>query len=143
MPPTYHTSTFSEESKRQGFVTIISPLKGGPRASEEEEKAAVPLVNDTIPIHADFLMGASIIPIGKKHSWKVGGGVASKKTNRNVYVHLTTAKGGRSKLQLEGTSDLVVHEGDAFVVTGINEGDELIFKSVGVDEAEVIVLDSD
>lgn len=143
MPPTYHTSTFSDESKRQGFVTIISPLKGGPRASAEEEKTAVPLVNDTIPIHADFLMGASIIPVGKKHSWKVGGGVVAKKSSRNVYVHLITAKGGRSKLHLEGRDDLLVNEGDAFTIRGVNDGDELMFESIGADEAEVVVLDSD
>lgn len=143
LPPTYHTSTFSEEAKRQGFVTIISPLKGGPAANAEQEKAAVPLVNDTIPIHADLLMGASIIPVGNRHTWKVGAGVVGKKTNRNVYVHLTTAKSGTSKLQLEGKDDLLIKAGDAFMISGVNDGDELTFKSVGVDEAEVVVLDSD
>ncbi len=64
LPPTYHTMTFPEEAKRNGFVTIISPLKSGPGATADEEKAAVPLVEGTIPIHADLVMGASIIAKG-------------------------------------------------------------------------------
>jgi len=39
--PNYHTASYSEEDKRQRFVTIISPLKAGKGASEADEKAAV------------------------------------------------------------------------------------------------------
>lgn len=42
--PNYHTASYSEEDKRQRFVTIISPLKAGKGASAEDEKAAVSVV---------------------------------------------------------------------------------------------------
>jgi len=41
LPPTYHTSSFTEEQKKAGFVTIISPLKAGRNASAEVVKEAV------------------------------------------------------------------------------------------------------
>lgn len=41
LPPTYHTSSYTEEQKKAGFVTIISPLKAGRNASAEVEKEAV------------------------------------------------------------------------------------------------------
>ncbi|KAI9794282.1 MAG: hypothetical protein M1833_000425 [Piccolia ochrophora] len=143
LPPTYHTSTFDDDAKRSGFVTIISPLKGGVRATPEEEKAAVPLVKGSIPIHADLLMGASIIPPGQTFAWKIGGDGAVKSTSdRKTYVHLPMTKGGKAKIRLAGRDDAILSEGDGAFVSGVNAGDELRVESVGEAEAEVVVLDS-
>lgn len=144
LPPAYHTSTFSEEAKRQGFVTIITPLKAGPNATLEEEKAAVPTVEGTIPVHADLVFSASIIPEGKTFAYKVGGGDAvSSKSNRNVYVHLPETKGGKAKIRLDGRDSVVLSEGDAAFVTQVNANDELRVESIGEAEAEVVVIDSE
>ena len=60
--PTYHTETFPEADKKKGaFVTILSPLKAGKNATLEDEKNAIPAIEGTIPIHADFLMGAAML----------------------------------------------------------------------------------
>ncbi|KAJ4133111.1 hypothetical protein NW754_015922 [Fusarium falciforme] len=40
LTPRYHTRHFSEESKRLGFVNILSPLKGGEEATAQQEKDA-------------------------------------------------------------------------------------------------------
>lgn len=143
LPPTYHTRSFADADKRAGFVDIISPLKGGPLAESEAEKAAVPSLANTIPIHADFLMGASIVPVGKTYSWKVGRGVVTKTKGRNVYVHVPMTKGGKAELKLDGRDKTVLKEGDGAFITGLRDGDELRFESVGTEEAEVVVLDSD
>lgn len=141
LPPAYHTMTFSEESKRNAFATIISPLKAGDKASAEEEKAAVPAVKGTIPIHADLLMGAAILDQGFSADWKVGGDSAVKAaTDRKLYVHLPMAKTG-AKVRLAG-GEIVLSEGDGAFVTNVQAGDEFSIESVGEGQAEVVVLDS-
>lgn len=140
LPPTYHTMTFSEDKKRNTFNTIISPLKAGPNATPEEEKAAVPTIEGTIPIHADLMMGAGIIDAGKSVNWKIGGDDAvQSKLGRHVYVHVPVCKTG-AKIQLGGQA--VLEEGDGAFVTEVNAGDELLVESIGNGQAEVVILDS-
>jgi redox-sensitive bicupin YhaK (pirin superfamily) len=143
LKPQYHTMTFSEEAKRKAFVPILSPLAAGPDATPAEEEAARPKIPDTIPIHADFLMGAGIIEPNVTFKWNVGAGdVADSKKKRNVYVHLPMTKQGKARIRLDGREDAVLEEGDGAFVTGVNAGDMLAVESIGEVEAEVIVLDS-
>ena len=143
LPPTYHTSTFSDAEKRKGFVTIVSPLKAGPNATLEEEKKAVPTISGTIPIHADFLMGASIVPPGKGYVWRIGGnGSVKDRAGRKVYVHLPATKEGRSKVKLAGREDTILNEGDGAFISAVNADDQLFVESIGEEEAEVVVFDS-
>ncbi|KAL8787711.1 MAG: hypothetical protein Q9213_002031 [Squamulea squamosa] len=141
LTPRYHDLTVEEDKKRQGFVTIISPLKAGKQASPAQENAAIPAVPGTIPIHADMLMGASIIPSNSSAVWSIGGNEAvSSKKDRHVYIHLPMTRAGKSKVRLpDGT---VLAEGDGAFVTEVNAGDALEVRSVGVVEAEVVILDS-
>jgi len=141
LPPTYHTSTTWDASKRAGFVRLISPLKAGPLASKQDEKDAVPAIPGTIPIHADFLMGAGIVPVGQTFRYTVGGGVVRKKNGRNVYVHVPMTKGGKAEVRVDGRE--VLREGDGAFISGLKDGDEVSFESVGTEEVEVVVLDSD
>lgn len=143
LPPTYHTSTFNEADKRKHFVPIISPLKAGPDATVDEEKAAVPVTAGTIPIHADLLFSAGIIPKGDAFDYKIGGADAvQNKTDRKTYVHLPMTKGGKAKIRIAGREESVLQEGDGAFVSKVNAGDILSFESIGEDEAEVLVLDS-
>ncbi|KAI4202921.1 MAG: hypothetical protein LQ346_001894 [Caloplaca aetnensis] len=140
LTPRYHDLTVGDDKKRAGFVPIISPLKAGKNATVEEERAAIPEVEGTIPIHADLVMGASIIANGTSATWMVGAGAVTSKSNRNVYVHLPMSNAGKSKVRLpDGT---ILGEGDGAFVTKVNEGDALAIESVGIAEAEVVVLDS-
>ncbi|KAL8713705.1 MAG: hypothetical protein Q9220_002231 [cf. Caloplaca sp. 1 TL-2023] len=142
LTPRYHDLTVSEGAKRAGFVVLISPLKAGRNATPEQEKAAVPTVEGTIPIHADFLMGASIIAENSSATWTIGGhGAVASKQDRKVYIHLPMAKGGKAKIRLPDGP--ILGEGDGAFVTKVNAGDDLVIESVGVDEAEVVVFDSD
>ncbi|KIN07810.1 hypothetical protein OIDMADRAFT_99826 [Oidiodendron maius Zn] len=141
--PRYHTRTFDENAKREGFVPILSPLKAGPGANAAEEEAAEPTLPNTIPIHADFVMGAGIIGVDKRFKWTVGGNAVKKTTDRNVYVHVPMCKNGSAKIRLDGREDAVLGEGDGAFITGVNAGDVLSFESIGEAEAEVVVLDSD
>ncbi|MCJ1388810.1 hypothetical protein MMC18_001660 [Xylographa bjoerkii] len=145
LTPRYHTRSFSEAAKRAGFVPILSPLAAGPGASAAEEVAAVPRIEDTIPIHADLVMGAGLVGVGKRFEWVVGGGEAavSKKKGRRVYVHLAMTKGGKARVRLDGREGAVLGEGDGAFVEGVAVGDGLGVESVGEEEAEVVVLDSD
>ncbi|KFY25956.1 hypothetical protein V491_01533 [Pseudogymnoascus sp. VKM F-3775] len=148
LAPRYHTKTFDEAKKREAFVPILSPLAAGKGASAEEEAAAVPALPETIPIHADFVMAAGIIGVGKKFEWTVGGesdakAVVKSRTDRKVYIHVPMTNDGKSKIRLDGREDSVLGEGDGAFVTGVQAGDVLGFESIGEVEAEVIVLDSD
>ncbi|KAJ5215110.1 hypothetical protein N7468_010789 [Penicillium chermesinum] len=134
---------FCREEKRKAFVPILSPLAAGPEATPAEEDAAVPKIPDTIPIHADFVMGAGIIAPNETFKWNVGAGdVVESKKKRNVYIHLPMTKQGKSKVKLNGREEAVLEEGDGAFVTLVNAGDLLQVESVGEAEAEVIVLDS-
>jgi quercetin 2,3-dioxygenase len=141
LPPTYHTSTFPEGNKRDGFVTIITPLKAGPNATLDEEKAAVPVKEGTIPVHADLVFSAGIIEPGKTFEYKVGGeDYVRSKADRKTYIHLPATQGGKAKVKL--ANDTVLSEGDGAYVSQVNAGDVLTFESVGTAEAEIVVLDS-
>lgn len=143
LPPTYHTSTFTEEDKRKGFVNIITPLKAGRNASPAEEKAAVPVQNGTIPVHADLVFSAGIIPKGQVFDYKIGGeNLVQNKKDRKTYIHLPMTKGGKSKIRLAGRAESVLQEGDGAFISSVNAGDVLTVESVGEAEAEVVVLDS-
>ena len=146
LKPNYHTRTFEEGRKREGWVTVVSPLQAGPGASEQEEKEARAAVEGSIPIHADFLMGAAIIPEGKGFGWKIGGanaGVVRSDRGRKAFVHLPRSKHGESRVRVAGKEDVVLEEGDGAFVSGVNSGDVLSVESVGEGEAEVVVFDSE
>lgn len=145
LTPRYHTQTFAEADKRRGFVPILSPLAAGPGASSAEETAAVPAIPGTIPIHADFVMGAAIVPVGKQFTWVVGGqkGAVRKQDGRRVYIHVPMTKDGAAKVRLDGREGAVLGEGDGAFVEGVKEGDVLGVESLGEAEAEVVILDSD
>ncbi|KAI0897333.1 RmlC-like cupin domain-containing protein [Annulohypoxylon nitens] len=140
LTPRYHTRHFSDEEKRKGFVPILSPLKGGPEATFEQEKVAEPTIEGTIPIHADFVMGASLIAPQEKFDWLVGAN-ATENSKRKVYVHVPMTKKGKAKVRLDGR-DEIIEEGDGAFVDGVNAGDKLTVESVGEVEAEVVVLDT-
>lgn len=146
LPPRYHIRSFSDEEKRQGrFLPIISPLKAGPDATSAEDKEAIPAVEGTIPIHADLVMGASLIEPGKEVEWRVGGptdDVVRNLSKRKVYIHVPMTKGGKAKIRLDGRDDAVLGEGDGAFVESVNVGDVLRVESVGEAEAEVVVLDN-
>ncbi|KAK3336216.1 RmlC-like cupin domain-containing protein [Cercophora scortea] len=141
LTPRYHTRHFDDEEKRKGFVTILSPLKGGVDATREQEKAAEATIPDTIPIHADFIMGAGLIAPESSFEWNVGAN-ATEATRRKVYVHLTMTKGGKAKIRVDGRDDAVLEEGDGAFVEVVNAGDKLAIQSVGEAEAEVVILDT-
>ena len=127
-------------------MPILSPLAAGPGASVAEEAAARPSIADTIPIHADLVMGAGLIEAGKRFEWVVGGGnaaVVRKQHDRRVYVHVAMTKGGKARVRLDGREGVVLGEGDGAFVEGVAVGDDLGVESVGEEEAEVVVLDSD
>jgi hypothetical protein len=119
----------------------LSPLKAGEEASTKEEEAAEPTLPNTIPIHADFVMGAGIIAPNSAFEWLVGA-KATVATRRKVYVHLPMTKGGKAKIRLDGREDMVLEEGDGAFVDNITHGDKLKVESVGEAEAEVVVLDT-
>ncbi|KAL2262772.1 hypothetical protein VTK26DRAFT_117 [Humicola hyalothermophila] len=145
LAPRYATGRFEDADKRRGFVTLLSPLRGGPDATPDQERAAEPTVPGTIAIHADFVMAAGIIaPDGGRFEWRIGGpgeGVTEER-RRKVYVHLPMTKGGKARVRLDGREDAVLSEGDGAFVEGVNAGDRLAVESVGEAEAEVVVLDT-
>ncbi|KAH8811023.1 putative pirin domain protein [Xylogone sp. PMI_703] len=143
LTPKYHTAEFNEADKRKKFIPIVSPLKAGPEASAEEEETAEPSIPGTIPIHADFVMGAAIIPANKTFSWIVGyDGVVEKKNDRVIYIHFPTTKEGKSKLRIEG-SDVVLSEGDGVALTKINANTRIDVTSIGDTEAEIVLFDAE
>ncbi|UKZ81205.1 hypothetical protein TrVFT333_008977 [Trichoderma virens FT-333] len=141
LTPRYHTRNFPDQDKREGFVKILSPLKAGEDATAQEEAEAEPVIPNTIPIHADFVMGAGIIAPDGKFEWTVGGG-ATQTTQRKVYVHVPMLKGGRAKIRLDGREDAELSEGDGAFIEGVQIGDRLVVESIGEAEAEVVVLDT-
>ncbi|KAL8688906.1 MAG: hypothetical protein Q9218_005293 [Villophora microphyllina] len=124
---------------RPGFNILVSPYEGGVEASTVGQ-ARVPAVPGSIPINADFLVAAATIADGKSAVWLVGGGgVASSKEDRHVYIHVPMAD-GKSKVRL--ADQTVLGEGDGAFITNLSVGDRVVVESVGVSEVEVVVLDS-
>lgn len=143
LPPIYHTATYDEGDKRKGFVPIITPLKAGPKASSADEEAAIPTTEGTIPVHADLVFSAGIIPKDGAFEYQIGGADAvQSKTNRKTYIHLPMTKGGKAKIRLAGREESILQEGDGAFVSNVNAGDVLTVESIGDAEAEVVVLDS-
>lgn len=148
LTPQYHTVSFDEQLKRKAFLPILSPLAAGINATAAEEKEAKPKIAGTIPIHADLVMGAGIIPVDRRFKWKVGGegengeAVVENKSDRKVYVHLPMTKNGHAKIRLDGREQAVLQEGDGAYVKGVKVGDEISVESIGEAEAEVVILDS-
>jgi len=70
LKPVYHHGIVVELEKRKGLVTIISSFKGGREAAPKQEER---VVEGTVPTHAYFLFGASIIAPSKDFVWNVGG----------------------------------------------------------------------
>ncbi|KAI8958614.1 RmlC-like cupin [Daldinia sp. FL1419] len=140
LAPRYHTRNFDDDEKRKGFVPILSPLKAGPEATLEQEKIAEPTIEGTIPIHADFVMGAALIPPQEHFTWVIGAR-ATESNRRKVYIHVPMTKKGQAKIRLDNR-DVVLNEGDGAFIDGVNAGDRLIVESVGEVEAEVVVLDT-
>lgn len=152
LTPRYHTRAFDEDAKRTAFLPILSPLKAGKNASGDEEKQAVPVIANTIPIHADLLMAAGLIKVDGRLKYTVGGAAGehgdagsavTKAKGRKVYIHVPMTKNGNAKIRLDGRESAVLGEGDGAFVDGVNAGDILSVESIGEAEAEVIVLDSD
>lgn len=141
LDPKYHTRHFDDDAKRREFVKILSPLKGGVDATAQELDAAEPVIPGSIPIHADFVMGAAIIAPGSTFEWIVGSN-ATTETKRKVYVHLPMTKNGKAKIRLDGREDAELAEGDGAFVEVVNAGDKLRVESIGEAEAEVVVLDT-
>ncbi|KAG6036942.1 hypothetical protein E4U41_005396 [Claviceps citrina] len=141
LQPRYHTRHFKDEDKRKGFVKILSPIKGGEDATAAEEKDAEAVIPDTIPIHADFIMGAGIIAPGSTFEWVVGAN-AAQQNGRKVFVHVTMCKGGKARIRLDGREEAELSEGDGAFVEGVFAGDRLSVESIGSEEAEVVVLDT-
>jgi len=141
LPPNYHTMTFPEEAKRKAFVPIITPLKAGPKATKEDEQAAIPVLEGTIPIHADLIFSAGIVEPGKTFDYKIGGeNYITNKTDRKTYVHLPATQNGKAKIKLAG--ETVLNEGDGAYISKVNAGDILTVESVGEADAELVVIDS-
>jgi redox-sensitive bicupin YhaK (pirin superfamily) len=141
LTPRYHTRSFKDEDKRREFVKILSPIKGGQEATAQQEKDAEAVIEGTIPIHADFVMGAGIIAPGNKFEWMAGAGAAGQ-NKRKVFVHVPMVKGGKAKIRLDGREDAELEEGDGAFIEGIFAGDKLVVESIGLEEAEVVVLDT-
>jgi redox-sensitive bicupin YhaK (pirin superfamily) len=141
LAPRYDWGRYSDGDKRKGFVSLLSPLKGGADTTAEQDRAAEPTIPGTIAIHADFVMAAGIIEPGGRFEWIVGANAAAA-TKRKVYVHLPMTKGGRARIRLDGREDGILAEGDGAFVDGVNSGDRLVVESVGDAEAEVVVLDT-
>lgn len=140
LTPRYHSRHFDDETKRRGFVHILSPLKGGPEATHQQEQAAEPMIEGSIPIHADFVMGAGIIAPENKFEWVVGANV-TENPKRKVYVHLPMTKGGKARIRLDGREE-VFSEGDGAFIDDLRAGDKLSVESIGEAEAEVVLLDT-
>lgn len=136
--------TFDEDSKRKAFVPIISPLAAGPEATPAEDEASIPKIPNTIPIHADFIMGAAIIEPSNTFEWVIGArNAVSSLKKRKIYIHLPSTKQRKASILLDGREDALLLEGDGAFVSDVNAGDKLRVQSVGEGPAEVVVLDSD
>ena len=142
LQPRYHTRSFGDDYKRRGFVSILSPLKGGVDATAQQERDAEPTIPGTIPIHADMAMGAGIIAPGAEGFEWVVGAKATEAAKRKVYVHLPMTKAGKARIRIDGREDVDLGEGDGAYVDAVNAGDKLVIESIGDAEAEVIVLDT-
>src|SRR5687768_11975325 len=74
LSPTYHTKTFPDSTKENKLVHIVSP--------------STKQVSNTIGIHTDFHMYASLLDKGAKVVHKVQENVDNGDKERRLYVHV-------------------------------------------------------
>ncbi|OAQ99981.1 hypothetical protein LLEC1_04465 [Akanthomyces lecanii] len=133
---TYHSFSFADWYDPK-FVNF-----GALRVLNEDREAdAEPAVAGSIPIHADFAMGAGIVEPERTFEWVVGAR-STDANKRKVYVHVPMTQGGKAKIRIDGREDAELAEGDGAFVEGVYAGDKLAIESIGSAAAEVIVLDT-
>lgn len=152
MTPRYHYRSYTESDKRNAIIPILSPLCAGPQACAAQELEARTIVPGTIPIHADVVLAATILPPNKIRRYLVGGLdfgkiIVTRTENRRVYIHLimTSAKpksnsNCEAKILVNESKEL--REGDGVYVECLQIGDRLQIDSVGSQDAEFVVIDS-
>ncbi|CAI2176152.1 18169_t:CDS:2 [Funneliformis geosporum] len=123
LSPAYHTKMFSDSAKENNLVQIISP-----------DKKQVP---DTIGIHTDFHMYASLLDQGVKVTHKVQGNANDRDNKRKLYIHVIGKEG--MKVLINGKS--LLKHGDGAFITEVVSGEEIIFESVGNRTAEFVLFD--
>ncbi|OZJ05393.1 hypothetical protein BZG36_02019 [Bifiguratus adelaidae] len=126
--PKYYTKSFSDEQKQNTLAKLISP------------KGSKPFDADTIPIHEDFYMFASIVDAGKNVEYNVQAPLAAdKQTPRRVYIHLTHT-GGELSIEADRNKQ-VLKQGDGAFITEVHPGDRLVFSNPGENKAEFVLFD--
>lgn len=127
LEPSYQTKTFTDSQKINNFAHIISPIDVNN------------IKSNTIGIHTDLNMFASILEPGHKIVYKVRNNFKNEQTNveRKVYVHLINLLGSRIKINKE----TILKQGDGAFITEVKSGDEIIFESVGDASAEFVLFD--
>ncbi|KAF4595190.1 hypothetical protein GQ602_000803 [Ophiocordyceps camponoti-floridani] len=163
----------SEESdRRQDFIILASPCKGGPPKGNKRETPPEPTISYSIPIESDTVVASGTIEPGKCFYWTAGKWDDEyKEKRRKVFVHVLSTKHGRAvseatksqilnlpktqdaltlipigswaKIRLDGREDEAdLAEGDGAFVRGLWSGDRLAVENVGEEECDVIVVDT-
>ncbi|RUS33030.1 RmlC-like cupin domain-containing protein [Jimgerdemannia flammicorona] len=124
LEPAYYTEHFSDADKHNTLCHMISPV--GQHAE------------GTVPINANAHVYAAIVEPGREVVHRVQGMEGKR---RKVYVHvLMDGNTGAVRVEVEGGEE-VLRGGDGAYVRGVEEGDEVRFKSTGEGRVEFLVFD--
>ncbi|RUS13832.1 RmlC-like cupin domain-containing protein, partial [Endogone sp. FLAS-F59071] len=129
LTPAYYTKHFSDASKLNNLVHILSPA-----ATEKYDE-------NTIGIHTDFHMYASLLQPGEEVKMKVNKNVNVTEELRRVYVHVANTTDCEVLVKIESGATASLKKGDGAFITGLKQGEELSFVGAGEDTAEFVVFD--
>ncbi|RUS25736.1 RmlC-like cupin domain-containing protein [Jimgerdemannia flammicorona] len=129
LKPAYYTKHFSDASKLNNLVHILSPAD-----SDRYDPS-------TIGIHTDFHMYASLLQPGETVSFKVNENVKGGDALRRVYVHVANTADCEVLVKAGSGATVALKKGDGAFVTEIKQGEELSFVGAGEETAEFVVFD--
>ena len=122
LTPAYNTKSFPDSVKINNLSHIISPVfKQDP---------------ETIGIHTDFHMFASILQPKNKVVHKVQEAVNDGVNSRKLYVHLNSTGS-----QLKINENIMLKPGDGAFITDVVSGENVTFESIGDKDAEFVLFD--
>lgn len=129
LAPSYKTRKFTDEMKTDKLVRIMESVDRHSGKDAETE---------SIPMHADLSMSASILSPGKSVTHEL-----VKEGERKVFLHVVMS--GKKQPQSDGAKikvgDVELGEGDGAFVTGASGPGKIEVESIGEKAAEFLLFD--
>ncbi|PFH57196.1 hypothetical protein XA68_15392 [Ophiocordyceps unilateralis] len=157
-----------QRDRPPGFLTLVSPWKGGPVEGSERKGDLNPTIKGSIPIESDTAVGVGFVEPGETIYWTAGDFDEERQDKRRkVFVQVIMTKASQTmtslrgdgidfctardkayeassttKIRLDGREEMELSEGDGAFLHAMKMGDRLAVENVGEGKVEVLIFDT-